>query len=273
MQGILRKGKLIDKKALLDFYQEVTNIGLGSQPHTIHPEERLFSASSTICTKETLLKAVAPHCKKPTEMSTQRKFDIGHWWHDIADKGADKALWSMRGECVRLSPFEVLAFPELFEVHDNIDGVPGTPDHLLYFPTDRFLLLVDQKSAQTYSFNKINKEGTQVYHGIQVGTYLDGLMKSPIGPMVDSVGVHMCHMHKSDGAIRMTHVDSLMLQMAKVYWKDISNALERFNATGNFPGEVEPTVKWACSYCSFFKDWDQCAGCTTVEQLEEITNE
>ena len=273
MQEILKKGKLIDTTALLEFYQEVTNLGLGSQEHTIHPKERTISASSTICSKETALKAIAPHCRIPVEMSTQRKFDIGHWWHAVADKGVDKALWSMRGECIRISPFEVVAFPELFVEHDDLSGVPGTPDHLLYFPSDQFLLLVDQKSAQTYSFNKINKEGTQEYHAIQVGTYLDGLKKSPIGPMIKSASVHLCHMHKADGAIRMTHADSLMLNTARVYWTTVSDMIMHYKDTKNFYGEVTPVTTWACNYCSFFSDWDQCAGCTNVEQLEEICNE
>lgn len=270
-QLIVVKGK-VNNRLLKKFYQRSMDLALGVEEHTIHPKGNRFGASSSICMKSTLLGALVPELKRKRSNHDLRVFAIGHEWHDKMDRGVDMELWQHRGSIIRLSTFQLVCFPDIFEDIQEHEGVLGTPDHLLFFPEEKTLILNDGKSANDFSFGEAHK-GTKVHHGIQVGTYLDGLTRSPIKDLIETCSVFMVHISKSSGDIKLTHADPLKLQAARDYWEDVAINYERYFLLNVLPGKVQPNVSWACNYCDFFKNWDLCSKCDTMEKLTNLYGE
>lgn len=190
----------------------------------------------------------------------------------------DAVLWEYGGEIVRIPPFTVLAFPELFQ-NTRCPGVEGTFDHVLYQPKEQHLTLVDQKSADEFSYKKskrLPQQDLSPHYSIQLGAYYDGLKNSPLKSMVKTFDAWICFISKKDAEVNLVKADELQLGNAKTYWASVAGYLERAELTkdddGNcaVPGEVTPTTSWACSYCKFFKNWDECATCSTLAQVKEV---
>lgn len=259
---------LTDKQTeeiLTAMYQEAVEIEMGLAPHTIHPTKFRYGASDSTCPRLAYLKCHLHALVPEFDVSTTRKFRVGDIFHKMADDGIDKVLWKFGGDIVRVSSFQLRCFEDMFE--GLVPGfVGGTPDHILISPKKKHLYLVDQKSANDYGFRSNKRTGSSIYHGIQVGTYFDGLMNSPLHDYVDSGAMFVCYMSKESVEVAVRKVPGTMVRDAKAYWQLVANADKAHTLPPALPRE-----DWACKYCPFFKqEADPLGACSGMESLNDV---
>jgi hypothetical protein len=268
-------------KALQEMYQRAVNIQMGLESHTIHPKGVVkFAASDSLCPRMALLKGIRPIYIPEFEVSTLRKFRVGDIFHKMADEGIEKVLWEEEGKIIKVNPFSLRCFPDLFK-GTFPDCVRGTPDHILLMPEKRMLMLVDQKSANDFGFGKNKKHGASIYHSIQVGTYFDSLRNSPLKDWIDAGSMSICYMSKESVEISMARVTGDYVTMAREYWTlvaDSLNAIEKEGRSALLPPAI-PREEWACGYCPFFgsdrkldrskKAIEACRACPTLLDFDK----
>jgi hypothetical protein len=257
----------MDKKKVESLYQKGVNIEMGLIPFTIHPKMKapIFKASDSLCPRLAYLKGMRRHLLPEESLDLRRKFDVGNIFHKMADDGIDKVLWDMDGEAVRISPFRLRCFSDIF-VGDTPDCVSGTPDHIILFPLKKQILLVDQKSANDYSFGKASRAAhASSHHSVQVGTYMDGLMNSPLAGLVSQATSMICYMSKESVTISMKNCAPGYTTAAREYWLSVSHAMQ----TEALPPAL-PREDWACKYCSFFNGRGECEVLQTLEDFDDF---
>lgn len=253
------------ESALTESYQEAVEIEMGLRPFSIHPTKFRYGASDSTCPRLAYLKCHLHHLIPDFDVATTRKFRVGDIFHKMSDTGIEKVLWSLGGEIIKVNSFALRCFPDLFEGL-NPDFVGGTPDHVLIAPKSMKLFLIDQKSANDYGFKENKRNGASIYHGIQVGTYFNGLMNSPLRPFVESGQLFICYMSKESVEIAVRKVTTSVVRDARTYWESVAAAAR----TDTLPPAL-PREKWACNYCPIFKGEkaprDVCDGCNSLQQV------
>lgn len=248
-------------------YQEAVEIEMGLTPHTIHPTKFRYGASDSTCPRLAYLKCHLHHLIPDFEKSTIRKFRVGDIFHKMSDTGIEKVLWDLGGEIIKVNSFALRCFPDLFE-GQNPDFVGGTPDHVLLAPKAKKLFLIDQKSANDFGFKDNKRNGASIYHGIQVGTYWNGLMNSPLHPYVESGQLFICYMSKESVEIAVRKITPSVVRDARTYWESVAEAAR----TNTLPPAL-PREKWACNYCPIFKGEktprEICDTCSSLQQVTE----
>lgn len=267
---VLNPDKSANMQVLEEMYQRAVNIQMKLEPFSIHPKgEVRFGASESLCARKVFLNHVRPQYVPAFGPEILRKFRVGDIFHEMADRGIEDVLWDQEGDIVKIAPFRLRAFPELFEGLLP-DCVSGTPDHILWLPAEGVLVLVDQKSANDWGFAKNKKDGASAYHAVQVGTYLDGLMRSPLKHVVTHSSMCVCYMSKDNIEISVQKVGPSYVQTAKGYWSFVANAMR----TNDLPPAL-PMEPWACGLCPFFGGvkkevaLERCSGCVTLQDIDD----
>lgn len=238
---------------------------MGLRPFTIHPKTSkvVFAASDSICPRLSYLKGVRRHMIPEHSLEVLRKFEVGNVFHRMADEGIDKVLWGEYGHVIRINSFRLRCFEDIFEGMDP-DCVLGTPDHILFFPESGYLLLVDQKSSNDFGFKKqVRSSHGAIYHSVQVGTYMNGLMNSPLRGLVDVATSMICYMSKEDVTIASKPAALGYMNSAREFWMSVAHAM---NVEALPP--ALPREEWACKYCPFFDNAEICGGIATLEDYD-----
>lgn len=250
-------------------YQDGIETELGLRPFTIHPTRFRYGASDSTCSRLAFLRCHLHQMIKEFSTDVRRKFEVGNVFHRMADDGIDKMLWKYEGEMIRVSSFRLQCFPDLFK-NQSPCCVTGTPDHILLVPRLKRLFLVDQKSANDYGFKDNKRNGASIYHGIQIGTYWNGLMNSALFNYVDGGALYVCYMSKESMEIAVRKVPPSTVRDARSYWEAVANAAA---TNGEQLPPALPREKWACKYCPIFKGeknpQETCDKCTNLSQVRD----
>lgn len=240
---------------------------MGLTPFTIHPKTQvpIFAASDSLCPRISYLKGFRRNMIPEHSLEVLRKFEVGNVFHRMADEGIDKVLWGEYGHVIRINSFRLRCFEDLFE-GSVPDCVLGTPDHILLFPESGYLLLVDQKSSNDFGFKKQQRSAHgSVYHSVQVGTYMNGLMNSPIKSLVETATSMICYMSKEDVTIASRPAALGYMKSAREFWGSVAHAMDVEALPPALPRE-----EWACKYCPFFDGRETCETCTTLKDFDEM---
>lgn len=259
------------ERALTSVYQKAVEIEMGLIPHTIHPTKFRYGASDSTCPRLAYLKCHLHQYIPDFDNQTLRKFRVGDIFHKMSDSGIEKVLWELGGDIIKINSFALRCFPDLFDGLSP-DFVGGTPDHILLLPKERKLILVDQKSANDYGFKENKRNGASIYHGIQVGTYWNGLMNSPLHDYIDSGSLFICYMSKEAVEIAVKKITPSVVRDARTYWESVAKAAHE----GGLPPAL-PREKWACNYCPIFKGEktprEVCDTCNSLDDVHKFVIE